>query len=67
MGMDLKAEEQASWGDGPPSTHALDVAKATAWREERLEFENQPLAQVVEELRRYTSTPSESPMVSRSL
>jgi transmembrane sensor len=55
--MEISAGQQVTWGEGTPITRELDVAKAMAWREERLEFTDEPLAQVIEELRRYTSTP----------
>jgi transmembrane sensor len=56
--VDLEAGEQATWNEGPPSTRRLeDPSKATAWREDRVDFENQPLGQVVEELQHYTALP----------
>jgi transmembrane sensor len=55
--MELSAGQQATWGQGPPSTRALDAGKTMAWLQDRLEFDNEPLAQVVDELRRYTSLP----------
>jgi ferric-dicitrate binding protein FerR (iron transport regulator) len=55
--LDLNAGQQATWGDGAPIVHQLDASKVTAWREARLEFENRPLPEVIEELQRYTPIP----------
>jgi transmembrane sensor len=57
--VDVGAGEQATWGmtAGPPSPRPLDNGKATAWREGLLEFQNEPLGQVIGELQRYTSLP----------
>lgn len=56
--IELVAGQQATWSTGLPSTRKLDDAsKAIAWREDRLDFDDQPLEQVVEELQRYTSIP----------
>ena len=57
--LDLVAGQQATWsGDSPPTTQKLEqVSKSTSWREGWLDFDNVPLAKVVEELQRYTSTP----------
>jgi len=56
--VDLDAGQQAVWSAGPPRTHKLDdTSRATAWRDDRLYFDDQPLAQVVEDLQRYTPIP----------
>jgi transmembrane sensor len=56
--VDLGAGQQALWSTGPPRIRTLDdTSKAIAWREDRLDFDDQPVAQVVEELQRYTSIP----------
>ena len=56
--VDLGAGQQATWSTGPPRTRTLDdTSKVIAWREDRLNFDDQPLAQVVEELQRNTSIP----------
>jgi transmembrane sensor len=56
--VDLGAGQQAIWSTGPPRTRTLDdTSKVIAWREDRLNFDDQPLAQVVEELQRNTSIP----------
>jgi len=56
--VDLDAGEQAIWNVGPPRTRKVtDTSRATAWRDDRLDFDDQPLAQVVEDLQRYTPIP----------
>jgi transmembrane sensor len=56
--VDLDAGQQAVWSGGPPRTRKLDdPSRATAWRDDNLDFDDQPLAQVVEDLQRYTPTP----------
>ena len=55
--LDVGAGQQAIWGDRPPSIRPFNNAATTAWREDHLEFHGEPLAQVVEELQRYTSIP----------
>jgi transmembrane sensor len=53
--VDLGPGEQVVWSNGPPQTRKLDdISNAIAWREDRVDFDDQPLAQVVEELQRYT-------------
>jgi transmembrane sensor len=56
--LDLNAGQQAVWSAGPPRTRKLDdTSRATAWRDDRLDFDDQPLTQVVEDLQRYTPIP----------
>jgi transmembrane sensor len=56
--IDLNAGQQAVWNAGPPRTRNLDdTSRVTAWRDDRLDFDDQPLAQVVEDLQRYTPIP----------
>jgi transmembrane sensor len=54
---DLGAGEQAIWGKGPPTFRKLDAAKAIRWRDDWVDFDNEPLADAVAELQRYTSIP----------
>lgn len=56
--MDLGAGQQATWSAGLARTRRLDdLSEVTAWRDDKLDFEEQPLAEVVEELRRFTAVP----------
>jgi transmembrane sensor len=58
--MYLAAGEQAIWAAGSPRTRKLNGASSpTAWRDDRLEFDDQPLPQVVDDLQRYTAVPIE--------
>jgi len=56
--VDLGAGQQSTWSTGLPSTRTLeDPSKVTAWREDRLDFADQPLTEVIEDLQRHTSIP----------
>ena len=56
--MDLEAGQQATWSAGQPRTRKLDdTSRVLAWRDDKLDFDDQPLAQVVEDLQRYTPIP----------
>lgn len=55
--MELAAGQEAVWNQGSPTIHTRDVDKLASWRNNQVDFSDQSLAEVVDELQRYSPIP----------